>query len=363
MPLAQSPRPLLIGERTNANGSRAFRERQAAGDVDGLVAMAREQQEEGAHVLDVCLAFVGRDEAADVAALMPRLNVEAQIPVMIDSTEPPAIEAALKRLGGRCIVNSINLEDGENRARDVLGLCRRFGAAVVALCIDEEGMAREPARKLAVARRLTTLAAEYGLGPQDLLIDPLTFTLGSGDEDSRRSALDTLAGLRLIKAGIPGARTLLGVSNVSFGLRPRVRRVLTSAFLRRALEAGLDAAILHAGKVARRGRRAGRPLGRVRPAHRRRPRGRRPARDPDGQRRRRPGGGAGRRPAGGDAPAPPDRDRAGPRGWRRIWTRRWPIANRWRSSTTCCCRPCRRSATCSARAACSCPSCCAAPRR
>jgi 5-methyltetrahydrofolate--homocysteine methyltransferase len=249
VPLAQSPRPLLIGERTNANGSKAFRERQAAGDVEGLVAMARAQQDEGAHVLDVCLAFVGRDEAADVAALMPRLNVEAQIPVMIDSTEPPAIEAALKRLGGRCIVNSINLEDGERRARDVLELCRRFGAAVVALCIDEQGMAREPARKLAVARRLTALAAQYGLGPQDMLIDPLTFTLGSGDEDSRRSALDTLEGLRLIKDGIPGARTLLGVSNVSFGLQPRVRRVLTSAFLRRALDAGLDAAILHAGKV------------------------------------------------------------------------------------------------------------------
>jgi len=249
VPLAQSPRPLLIGERTNANGSKAFRERQAAGDVEGLVAMARAQQDEGAHVLDVCLAFVGRDEAADVAALMPRLNVEAQIPVMIDSTEPPAIEAALKRLGGRCIVNSINLEDGEGRARDVLALCRRFGAAVVTLCIDERGMAREPERKLAVARRLTALAAEYGLGPQDLLVDPLTFTLGSGDEDSRRSALDTLEGLRLIKAGIPGVRTLLGVSNVSFGLQPRVRRVLTSAFLRRALDAGLDAAILHAGKV------------------------------------------------------------------------------------------------------------------
>ncbi len=247
--LDQEPRPLLIGERTNANGSKAFRDLQGAADVDGMVAMAREQQDEGAHVLDVCLAYVGRDEGADVAALMPRLNTEVQAPVMIDSTDPAAVEAALERLGGRCIVNSINLEDGEAKARAVLELCRRFGAAVVALSIDEEGMARTPEKKLAVARRLADLAAEYGLTPGDMLFDPLTFTLGSGDPEYRDSALATLEGLRLIKREIPGARTLLGLSNVSFGLKPRVRRVLNSVFLERALDAGLDAAILHAGKI------------------------------------------------------------------------------------------------------------------
>ena len=247
--LSQEPRPLLVGERTNANGSKLFRELQGQADVDGMVGMARAQQDEGAHVLDVCLAYVGRDEVADVQALMPRLNTEVQAPLMIDSTEPPAIEAALERLGGRCIVNSINLEDGEGKARQVLELCRRFGAAVVALTIDEEGMARTPEKKLLVAKRLTKLAAEYGLTPRDMLFDPLTFTLGSGDAEYYESALDTLEGIRLIKREIPGSRTLLGLSNVSFGLKPKVRRVLNSVFLHRALDAGLDAAILHAGKI------------------------------------------------------------------------------------------------------------------
>ena len=247
--LDQEPKPLLVGERTNANGSRQFKALQAAGDLDGMVAMAREQQAEGAHVLDLCVAFVGRDESADMAALVPRLNTEVQAPLMIDSTETPAVRAALERLGGRSIVNSINLEDGEAKARAVLELCRDFGAAVVALCIDEEGMAQTPQKKLAVARRLAVLAAEYGLGPQDMLFDPLTFTLGSGDAEYTQSALATLEGIRLIKREIPGARTLLGVSNVSFGLKPKVRRVLNAVFLRRAVAAGLDAAILHAGKI------------------------------------------------------------------------------------------------------------------
>jgi len=247
--LGQEPRPLLVGERTNANGSKKFRELQGAVDLDGMVAMAREQQDEGAHVLDVCLAYVGRDEAADMAALMPRLNTEVQAPLMIDSTEAPAVEAALERLGGRCIINSINLEDGEAKARAVLELCRRFGAAVVALTIDEDGMARTPEKKLEIAQRLVALAAEYGLGPEDMLIDTLTFTLGSGDAEYYGSALDTLEGIRLIKREIPGARTILGLSNVSFGLKARVRKVLNSVFLQRALDAGLDAAILHAGKI------------------------------------------------------------------------------------------------------------------
>jgi 5-methyltetrahydrofolate--homocysteine methyltransferase len=247
--LDQQPRPLIVGERTNANGSKRFRELQAAGDLDGLVGLALEQQREGAHALDVCVAYVGRDEAADMAALVARLNTEVQLPLMIDSTEPAAIATALECLAGRAIVNSVNLEDGPDKARRILALCRDHGAAVVALCIDERGMAQRPERKLEVARRLADLAAEFGLSPSDMLFDPLTFTLASGDPAYVDSARATLEGLRLIKAEIPGARTLLGVSNVSFGLKSRVRRVLNSVFLQRALDAGLDAAIMHAGRI------------------------------------------------------------------------------------------------------------------
>jgi 5-methyltetrahydrofolate--homocysteine methyltransferase len=247
--LDQKPRPLLVGERTNANGSKKFRDLQAAEDLESMVAMAVQQQEEGAHILDVSVAYVGRDEAADMSAFAQRLNTECRLPVMIDSTSPEAIEAALQQLAGRCIVNSVNLEDGEPRARTILELCARYGAAVVALCIDEKGMALTPEHKLEVAQRLVALAAEYGMTPADMLIDPLTFTLASGDPDYRDSALNTLEGIRRIKASIPGARCLLGLSNVSFGLKARTRRILNSVFLQKALAAGLDAAILHAGKI------------------------------------------------------------------------------------------------------------------
>ena len=249
VPLRQEPGPLLVGERTNANGSRQFRRLLEADDWEGLTEMAREQAAEGAHVLDVCVACVGRDERRDMDELCRRLATASTLPLMIDSTESPVVEAALERLGGRAIVNSINLEDGERRARAVLELCRIHGAAVVALCIDEEGMARTPERKLLVARRLLRLAEEYGLQPGDLLIDPLTFTLASGDPDYRHSATDTLESLRLLKRELPGVRTSLGLSNISFGLKPALRQALNSVFLERALEAGLDAAILHAGRI------------------------------------------------------------------------------------------------------------------
>jgi len=247
--LDQQPGPLLIGERTNANGSRQFRRLLEAEDWDGMVAMAREQAEEGAHVLDLCVACVGRDEVRDMDELCGRLATACTLPIMIDSTELPVIQAALERLGGRAIVNSINLEDGEGRARAVLALCRTHGAAVVGLCIDEEGMARSPERKLQVARRLLALAREEGLDAGDLVIDPLTFTLASGDPDYRHSATDTLEALRLIRRDLPGVRTSLGLSNVSFGLKPALRQVLNSVFLECAMEAGLGAAILHAGRI------------------------------------------------------------------------------------------------------------------
>lgn len=249
VPLEQKPAPLLIGERANANGSKAFRRLLLAEDWEGMAALARSQADEGAHAIDVCLALVGRDEGRDWERLLETLASSCPLPVMVDSTDPAAMETALKRLGGRCLLNSINLEDGEPRARQVLELARRHGSAVVALCIDEEGMARGPERKLAVARRLVALAAEHGLGAGDLLIDPLTFTLGSGDPDSARAGLDTLEAIRLIKREIPESRTLLGLSNISFGLKPGLRRALNSVYLHRALAAGLDAAILHAGQI------------------------------------------------------------------------------------------------------------------
>ncbi len=244
------PKPLIIGERTNANGSRRFREYLLADDLDGMLAMARDQVQEQAHLLDVSTAYAGRDEVKDLGRFAFLLNTGCTIPIMIDSTEPPAIEAALQSLAGKCIINSINLEDGEERAAQVLGLCRRYGAGVVALTIDEEGMAKTADRKVAVAHRLFDLAVNrHDLPPQDIFFDALTFTLGSGGEELRRAAVETLEALRRIKAELPGVHTLLGVSNISFGLRPLIRHRLNSVFLHHAIEAGLDAAIVHAGKI------------------------------------------------------------------------------------------------------------------
>ncbi|HEX9082702.1 MAG TPA: homocysteine S-methyltransferase family protein, partial [Holophagaceae bacterium] len=248
--LRQEPAPLIVGERTNANGSKAFREKLAAEDWDGLVGIAREQQREGAHLLDLCVAYVGRDEVRDMDELLNRLVTQVTLPLMIDSTEVPVIERALQRAPGKCVVNSINFEDGEGKARRILELCRTYGAAVVALTIDERGMAKTREEKLAVARRLHALAVgEYGLDPGDLILDPLTFTLGSGEEGFRGSAVETLEAIRLIKAELPGVRTLLGVSNVSFGLSPAARHVLNALMLFHAVRHGLDLAIFNASKV------------------------------------------------------------------------------------------------------------------
>ena len=248
--LRQEPRPLIVGERTNANGSKRFRDLLAKDDYDGLVGIAREQQREGAHMLDVCVAYVGRDEARDMEEYLKRLVVQTTLPLMIDATELPAIERALQTAPGKCIVNSINLEDGGTRARQVLELCRTYGAAVVGLTIDEAGMARTRERKLAVAQRLFDLVVnEFGFNPSDLVIDPLTFTLASGDEASRGSAAETLAAIRDIKARFHGTLTMLGVSNVSFGLKPSARHVLNALMLYHAVQAGLDLAIFNAAKV------------------------------------------------------------------------------------------------------------------
>jgi len=250
VPFRQESSVFIVGERLNANGSRQFRELLQKDDFDGMMAMARDQARRGAHALDVCTAFVGRDEVRDMTEVVSRLCTASPVPLMIDSTDPAVLEAALKRLGGRCIVNSVNLEDGEARLAQVLGLCRRYGAAVVALTIDEQGMAKTAARKLEVARRIYRLAVEkYGMRPEDLLFDALTFTLGSGADESRRDGVETLQAVRLIKQELPGVHTILGVSNVSFGLKPAARAVLNSVFLHLAAEAGLDAAIVNVNQI------------------------------------------------------------------------------------------------------------------
>jgi len=248
--LQQQPAPLIVGERTNTNGSKKFRDLLAQEDFDGLVDIARDQQREGAHMLDVCVAYVGRDEARDMEAFLKKAVPQTLLPLMIDSTEVAVIEKALQTAPGKCVVNSINFEDGEGKARQVLDLCRTYGAAVVALTIDEQGMAHTAEAKLAVADRLYKLVVEeYGFNPSDLIIDTLTFTLGSGDETFRGSAKETLEAIRLVKERYPGVLTILGVSNVSFGLAPKVRHVLNALMLYHGVKAGLDMAIFNAGKV------------------------------------------------------------------------------------------------------------------
>ncbi|MBM4063146.1 MAG: methionine synthase, partial [Planctomycetes bacterium] len=250
VPLDQDTGPLLIGERTNANGSKKFRAHMLAGDVEGMLHMAKEQVHEGAHVLDVCTAYVGRDEAADMLRFLRPLVHQVIAPVMVDSTQLDVVEQALQAIPGRAIVNSINLEDGEPKADRLCELARRYGAMFVALTIDEEGMAKTAERKLAVAQRLYDIVVNrHGLRPGDLIFDPLTFTIGSGDEASRDAGLQTLRGIELIKQHIPGVRTILGLSNISFGLEPYARQILNSVYLAEAQKRGLDAAIVHASKI------------------------------------------------------------------------------------------------------------------
>lgn len=250
VPLDQDTGPLLVGERTNANGSRKFKELMLAGDVEGMVAMAKEQVHEGAHVLDVCTAYVGRDETADMVGLLQAMVTKVTAPVMIDSTQLDVVEAALKVTPGRAIINSINLEDGEDKADRLCQLAVRYGAMFVALTIDEEGMAKTAERKLAVARRIHDIVVDrHGMRPADLIFDPLTFTIGSGDEASRDAGLQTLKGIELIKRELPGVRTILGLSNISFGLDPYPRQILNSVYMHEALQHGLDAAIVHASKI------------------------------------------------------------------------------------------------------------------
>jgi 5-methyltetrahydrofolate--homocysteine methyltransferase len=249
--LHQDPPPLLVGERVNSQGSRKVKRLLLSDDYEGIVSVARDQVDSGAHVLDVCVALTERaDEAEQMARVVKLLSSSVETPLMIDSTEANVIEAALQRVPGRAIVNSINMENGRARIEAVLPLVKKYGAAVVALTIDEIGMAKTRERKLEVARKIHDIAVnEYGLAPEDLIFDALTFTLATGDAEWIDSATETIEGIRLIKRELPGVLFILGVSNVSFGLTLEARSVLNSVFLHHCVSAGLDAAIVNPAHV------------------------------------------------------------------------------------------------------------------
>jgi 5-methyltetrahydrofolate--homocysteine methyltransferase len=245
--LHQEPPPLLVGERVNSQGSRRVKRLLLADDYDAIVNVAREQVEGGAHVLDMCVALTERsDEAAQMCTLTKKLSLSVEAPLVIDSTDAEVIAEALKRCPGRAIVNSINMENGRERIDSVLPHVKEHGAVVVALTIDEVGMAREVDHKVRVARRIYDIAiGEYRLAPDDLIFDDLTLPLTTGDPAEANTARNTIEGIRRIKEECPGALTLLGVSNVSFGIAPHARAVLNSVFLYHTVSAGLDLAIVH----------------------------------------------------------------------------------------------------------------------
>src|SRR3954454_5732165 len=250
-PLVQEPRPTLVGERVNSQGSKKAKELLLADDYDGLVQVAEDQVEGGAHVLDTCVALTERqDEDEQMSAVVKRISLTQPAPIQVDSTEPEVIKAALETIPGRAIVNSINLEAGRRKADTVIPLAKAHGAALIALTIDEVGMAKTAQRKVEIAERIRDIACgEHGLDPEALIFDALTFTLTTGDEEWRPSAVETIEGIRRVKAELPGVKTSLGVSNVSFGVSPRPRAVLNSVFLHHCVEAGLDLAMVNPNHI------------------------------------------------------------------------------------------------------------------
>ena len=239
-----------IGERCNANGSKAWRAVQEANDWDGCLAIGREQVGEGSNSLDICTAFVGRNEMFEMSEVITRFTSSVNSPLVIDSTETNVIEASLKLHGGKPIINSINFEEGEHAAAERMTLAKKFGAAVIALTIDEVGMAKTAEDKLRIATRLVEFACDqYGLPQSDLMIDPLTFTIATGNEDDRKLGQWTLEGIRLIREKFPDIQIMLGLSNISFGLNPAARHVLNSVFLDHAVKAGMTGAIVHVSKI------------------------------------------------------------------------------------------------------------------
>jgi 5-methyltetrahydrofolate--homocysteine methyltransferase len=253
VPFDQDASVLVIGERTNANGSKAFREAMIAEDYQKCLDIAKDQTRDGAHLLDLCVDYVGRDGAVDMTALASRLATASTLPIMLDSTETPVLQAGLEHLGGRCTINSVNYEDGdgpESRFAKTMELVAEHGAAVVALTIDEEGQARTVEKKVEIAERLINdITGNWGVDESSILIDTLTFTIATGQEESRKDGIETIGAIRELKKRHPRVQTTLGLSNISFGLNPAARQVLNSVFLHECQEAGLDSAIVHASKI------------------------------------------------------------------------------------------------------------------
>jgi 5-methyltetrahydrofolate--homocysteine methyltransferase len=252
-PFAQDAGILMVGERTNANGSKAFREAMVAGDWEKCVEIARGQARDGSHLLDLCVDYVGRDGVADMRELAGRFATASTLPIMIDSTEPDVVQSGLETLGGRCVVNSVNYEDGDgpdSRYARVMPIIREHGAAVVALTIDEDGQARTADWKVRVASRLIDdLTGNWGMSTSDIMVDCLTFPISTGQEETRRDAIETIEAIRQIAERYPEVNFTLGVSNVSFGLNAAARQVLNSVFLHECQQAGLNSAIVHASKI------------------------------------------------------------------------------------------------------------------
>ncbi|MGW6710362.1 homocysteine S-methyltransferase family protein, partial [Streptomyces sp. NPDC054956] len=253
VPFRQDASYLAIGERTNANGSKKFREAMLEARWDDCVEMARDQIREGAHLLDLCVDYVGRDGVADMQELAGRFATASTLPIVLDSTELPVLRAGLEKLGGRAVINSVNFEDGdgpESRFSQVSKLAVEHGAALIALTIDEEGQARTVEHKVAIAERLIdNLTTNWGVRESDILIDTLTFTICTGQEESRKDGIATIESIRELKRRHPDVQTTLGLSNISFGLNPAARIVLNSVFLDECVKAGLDSAIVHASKI------------------------------------------------------------------------------------------------------------------
>ncbi|MDR3346334.1 MAG: methionine synthase [Campylobacteraceae bacterium] len=247
--LRQNPAPFLIGERSNATGSKAFRELLLAKDWDGVLNVAQSQSASGAHCIDVSVGFAGRNEIEDMRKVVSAYNTKIPLPLMPDSTSIEALEAALKNIGGRAIINSANLEDGEEKFRKICSLAKRYGSALVCLCIDESGMAKSKERKLLVAKRMRTLALAQGLDEGDLVFDMLTFTVGSGDSEYFSAAIETIEAIREFFRVYPKCGTVLGISNISFGLDKNAREYLNSVFLHHCVKAGLSCAIVNVKNI------------------------------------------------------------------------------------------------------------------
>lgn len=246
VPLKQDPAPLLIGERSNATGSKAFRDLLKDNNYEGTLSVGQQQVRAGAHIIDVSVGFAGRDETGDMDKVVELYSQKVSLPLMPDSTQIKALEAALKQIGGRCIINSVNLEDGEEKFDAVCKLAKKFGAALVCLVIDEVGMAKTKEDKIRIAERIYDLCVNrHGFNPEDLVFDMLTFTIGSGDDEYRTAGVETMEAIREFQILHPEVGTTLGLSNISFGLDIKARVYLNSIYLDHCVKAGLTSAIVN----------------------------------------------------------------------------------------------------------------------